>query len=219
MIRRPPTPWTVKRPPDGRDHGTEEGHMRTPRPRIGLPLVMVLVAILASAGVVYATTRRRDMTTQTFAVGHFNEINVKTSFEGTRSTSTRGDSDLYVMAKPGSTPRAIPTSTSSRTASRGRLVRLAFPPGPSLVIVKSGALTLYRADDPTCTPRVIGPDPVSWMTGAMSTSCATRGRCARQSSTSRRSCHAARLDGSTSPRLGTAPSSAGTARPWLTPVP
>ena len=28
-------------------------------------------------------------------------------------------------------------------------------PGPSLVVVKSGALTLYRADDPTCTPEVV----------------------------------------------------------------
>ena len=29
-------------------------------------------------------------------------------------------------------------------------------PGPSIVVVQSGALTLYRADDPTCTPRVFG---------------------------------------------------------------
>jgi len=28
-------------------------------------------------------------------------------------------------------------------------------PGPSLVIVKAGALMLYRADDPTCTPEVV----------------------------------------------------------------
>jgi quercetin dioxygenase-like cupin family protein len=28
-------------------------------------------------------------------------------------------------------------------------------PGPSLVIIKSGTLTFYRADDPTCTPRVV----------------------------------------------------------------
>ena len=27
-------------------------------------------------------------------------------------------------------------------------------PGPSLIIVKSGALTFYRANDPTCTPEV-----------------------------------------------------------------
>jgi quercetin dioxygenase-like cupin family protein len=27
-------------------------------------------------------------------------------------------------------------------------------PGPSLIIVKSGRLTFYRADDPTCTPEV-----------------------------------------------------------------
>ena len=38
--------------------------MRTPRPRIGLPLGMVLVAILASAGVVYATTGSRITTTR-----------------------------------------------------------------------------------------------------------------------------------------------------------
>jgi quercetin dioxygenase-like cupin family protein len=28
-------------------------------------------------------------------------------------------------------------------------------PGPSIVVVKSGALTLYRADDLSCTPHVI----------------------------------------------------------------
>jgi quercetin dioxygenase-like cupin family protein len=27
-------------------------------------------------------------------------------------------------------------------------------PGPSIVVVQSGALTLYRADDPDCTPQV-----------------------------------------------------------------
>ena len=27
-------------------------------------------------------------------------------------------------------------------------------PGPSIVVVQSGALTLYRADDPACIPRV-----------------------------------------------------------------
>jgi quercetin dioxygenase-like cupin family protein len=27
-------------------------------------------------------------------------------------------------------------------------------PGPSIVVVQSGALTLYRADDPACTPQV-----------------------------------------------------------------
>ena len=29
-------------------------------------------------------------------------------------------------------------------------------PGPSIVVVQSGALTLYRADDPACTPQVFG---------------------------------------------------------------
>jgi quercetin dioxygenase-like cupin family protein len=29
-------------------------------------------------------------------------------------------------------------------------------PGPSIVVVQSGELTLYRAADPTCTPRVVG---------------------------------------------------------------
>ena len=29
-------------------------------------------------------------------------------------------------------------------------------PGPSIVVVQSGALTLYRAADPTCTPQVFG---------------------------------------------------------------
>ena len=30
-------------------------------------------------------------------------------------------------------------------------------PGPSIVLVKSGTLTLYKGDDPSCTPEVVGP--------------------------------------------------------------
>jgi hypothetical protein len=34
-------------------------------------------------------------------------------------------------------------------------------PGPAVVIVKSGSLTLYDADDPTCTGATYGPEPGS----------------------------------------------------------
>ena len=89
--------------------------MRTPRPRIGLPLGMVLVAILASAGVVYATTGSGITTTQ-IVQGNFGDINVKTNFDGHKvDIDTKGDSDLYVV---------------SNVIAARRAHRLAHPSGP-----------------------------------------------------------------------------------------
>jgi quercetin dioxygenase-like cupin family protein len=114
--------------------------MRAPRPRIGIPLGMVLVAILASAGVAYATAPS-GVTSTTFAVGHFEEIDAKTvSGPWQARINAKGESDLYVL--------------ENRIAPGGSFGWHSHP-GPSLVVVKSGALTLYRADDPTCTPQVI----------------------------------------------------------------
>ena len=108
--------------------------MIAPRPRIGLPLVMVLVAILASAGVVYATTGS-GITTTMIVQGNFGDIDVKTNFDGHKvDIDTKGDSDLYVV---------------SNVLAPGGHTGWHTHPGPSLITVKSGTITAYEGDDPT----------------------------------------------------------------------
>ena len=118
--------------------------MRAPRQRIGLlPTVAVVVAFLAAAihsGLAFATAPS-GVTSTTFAIGHFDGIDAKTvSGPWQARIDAKGASDLYVL--------------ENRIAPGGSFGWHSHP-GPSLVIVKTGALTLYRADDPTCTPQVI----------------------------------------------------------------
>ena len=49
-------------------------------------------------------------------------------------------------------------------------------PGPSIVVVKSGTLTLYRGDDPTCTPTTVPGGSGSSTTAATSISSGTKAR-------------------------------------------
>ena len=113
--------------------------MRAPRPRIGLPLGMVLVGILASAGVVYGTAGA-GITTTMIVQGNFDDIKVKTNFDGHKvEIETEGDSDLYVV---------------SNVIAPGGHTGWHTHPGPSLITVKSGTITAYQGDDPTCSPTV-----------------------------------------------------------------
>lgn len=110
------------------------------RNRFMFALTAALVGVAAIAGIVLATPPS-GVTSTTFAVGQFGEIDAKTlSSSWQARIDTKGDSDLYVV--------------ENRIAVGGSFGWHSHP-GPSLVIVKSGALTLYRGDDPTCTPHVI----------------------------------------------------------------
>jgi len=103
--------------------------------------LLVVVAALATYGGTVLATAANGVTSTTFAVGHFGEIDAKTiSSKWQARIDTKGESDLYVL--------------ENRIAPRGTFGWHSHP-GPSLVIVKSGELTLYKADDPTCTPEVI----------------------------------------------------------------
>jgi quercetin dioxygenase-like cupin family protein len=113
--------------------------MYAARSRIGLPLVMVLVAIVASAGVVYATTGTGITTTQ-IVQGNFGDIDVKSTFDGHKvDIDTKGDSDVYVV---------------SNVIAPGGHTGWHTHPGPSLITVKSGTITAYDGDDPACSPTV-----------------------------------------------------------------
>ena len=81
------------------------------------------------------------VTSTVFAVGRFDEIDAKTlSNDWQARIDTKGVSDLHVL--------------ENRIAPGGSFGWHSHP-GPSLVIVKTGALTLYLAADPTCTGHVV----------------------------------------------------------------
>jgi hypothetical protein len=119
------------------------------RNRLMFALTAGLLGVIAMFGFVQATPIA-GVTSTLFAVGHFEEIDATTLTDvdpGTRTDlwqariRTKGSSDLYVLEN-----RIAPGGTFGWPSH----------PGPSLVIVKSGALTLYLAADPSCAPHVVG---------------------------------------------------------------
>ena len=110
------------------------------RTRLIVALGSALLAVSAIGGIALATAPT-GVTSTTFAIGHFDEIQAKTlSSSWQARISTKGLSDVYVLEN-----RIVPGGSFGWHSH----------PGPSLVVVKSGALTLYRGDDPTCTPAVV----------------------------------------------------------------
>jgi quercetin dioxygenase-like cupin family protein len=110
------------------------------RTRLIVALAAALLAIAAIGGIALATAPT-GVTSTIFAIGHFDEIQAKTISDSWQARiSTKGESDLYIL--------------ENRIAPGGSFGWHSHP-GPSLVIVKSGTLTLYRGDDPTCTPTVV----------------------------------------------------------------
>ena len=110
------------------------------RLKLTFAFLIALFAVLAYVGNVFATPPS-GVTSTVFAVGQFDEIDAMTlSSKWQVRIDTKGESDLYVL--------------ENRIAPRGTFGWHSHP-GPSLVIVKTGALTLYRGDDPDCTPKVV----------------------------------------------------------------
>ncbi len=113
--------------------------MRALRSRNPLLIGLLLVTSLATAGVVYGTAGS-GITTTMIVQGNFGDIKVKTNFDGHKvDIDTKGDSDLYVV---------------SNVIAPGGHTGWHTHPGPSLITVKSGTITAYRGDDPTCSPTV-----------------------------------------------------------------
>src|SRR5919201_6757173 len=83
------------------------------------------------------------ITSSVFAVGQCHDINaesVAVSGSWQALITTKGESDVWIL--------------ENRIAA-GASFGWHSHPGPSLVVVKTGALTLYRADDPNCKPQLI----------------------------------------------------------------
>jgi quercetin dioxygenase-like cupin family protein len=101
---------------------------------------LVGVAVLAIAATALATPGS-GVTSTVFAVGSFDDLDAKTITPGWQARiATKGATDVHVLEN-----RIAPGGTFGWHSH----------PGPSIVVVKSGALTLYSGDDPTCTPHVI----------------------------------------------------------------
>lgn len=99
------------------------------------------IAVLAIAATALATPGS-GVTSTVFAVGTFQELEAKTlSSDWQARISTKGATDVHILEN-----RIAPGGTFGWHSH----------PGPSIVVVKSGELTLYRGDDPTCTPQRYG---------------------------------------------------------------
>jgi quercetin dioxygenase-like cupin family protein len=97
------------------------------------------VVTLSFSGVVLATPAS-GVTSTNISVGNFAPLDVDTHVDAHKlSIKTKGDSDVYVV----SNVIAVGGQTGWHTH-----------PGPSLITVKSGTITAYSADDPTCTGQV-----------------------------------------------------------------
>jgi quercetin dioxygenase-like cupin family protein len=98
------------------------------------------LAVLVIAATALATPIV-GVTSTVFAVGAFDELHAKTLTPHWQARiDTKGATDVHVLEN-----RIAPGGTFGWHSH----------PGPSIVVVKSGALTLYHGDDPTCTPQVV----------------------------------------------------------------
>jgi quercetin dioxygenase-like cupin family protein len=99
----------------------------------GLAVLVIVATALATPGT--------GVTSTVFAVGTFDEIHAKTlSSKWQARIDTKGATDVHILEN-----RIVPGGTFGWHSH----------PGPSIVVVKTGALTLYRGDDPACTPHVV----------------------------------------------------------------
>lgn len=107
--------------------------------RLVFALSAALLAVAALGGIVLATSSVGVAST-TIAAGNLGEINlnIKTG-DWKLDLRTKGQTDVSVVEN-----RVAPGGTFGWHSH----------PGPSLIVVKAGTITFYRADDPTCSPQV-----------------------------------------------------------------
>jgi quercetin dioxygenase-like cupin family protein len=102
-----------------------------------LPVLITLALVVVAPAL---ATPQSGVTSAPIADGTFDELDVSTKTGRWKARiDTKGASHLYVVQNT-----VIPGGTFGWHSH----------PGPSLVIVVSGAATEYEEDDPTCTPHV-----------------------------------------------------------------
>jgi len=105
-------------------------------------LIAVVVALIGAWSVVgfAAATPPSGVTPATIATGNLDDVNfVVKNGPWMTQLRTKGPTDVAVV--------------ENRVAPGGSFGWHSHP-GPSIIIVKQGVITFYRADDPTCTPQV-----------------------------------------------------------------
>ena len=96
---------------------------------------------LAIGGLVLATGQS-GVTSTPIASGNLDALNLIVKTDAWKlDLRTKGQTDISVVEN-----RVVPGGTFGWHSH----------PGPSLIIVKAGTITFYRADDPTCSPQVYG---------------------------------------------------------------
>lgn len=109
------------------------------RTRFLVAIAVALLGVAAFAGLTLATLGV-GVTSTTIAAGDLAPVNLNTKTGDWKlALRTKGDSDVSVVEN-----RVTPGGTFGWHNHLG----------PSIVVVKSGALTFYRAEDPTCTGEV-----------------------------------------------------------------
>jgi quercetin dioxygenase-like cupin family protein len=117
---------------------------RSPLWRALLLIAPALVVIAALTATSARATPQCGVNTEILAAGHYPSgllnLMCKDPLRGwDLKTKVKGDSDVYV---------------SRHTFPVGAHTGWHTHPGPSLITVVAGALTVYEADNPTCTPTV-----------------------------------------------------------------
>ena len=107
------------------------------RNRLVPALAAALIGVVAFGGIVLATGSV-GLTAIPIAAGHLDSMNLNVKTDAWKmELRTKGQSDVFV--------------TENHIAPGGTFGWHSHP-GPSVVIVKSGVITFYEADDPTCSP-------------------------------------------------------------------
>jgi quercetin dioxygenase-like cupin family protein len=102
-------------------------------------LTAALLGAAAVAGIALATDAV-GVSSRTFATGSLAEVNLNVKTEDWKvQLRTKGMTDV---------------TTVENTVTPGGSFGWHSHPGPSIIIVKSGSMTFYHGDDPTCSPDV-----------------------------------------------------------------
>jgi hypothetical protein len=102
-------------------------------------LVTITIGAVMTSGIALATSGSGISTTN-ISVGLLGDIDIKAQADGYKvAVDTKGESDIYVV---------------SNVFAPGGHSGWHTHPGPSLITVKSGTITAYDGDDPSCTPQV-----------------------------------------------------------------
>ena len=104
--------------------------------RLTVAALVSMLSVTAVVGVALATSQA-DVTSTPIGSGTLDELNINVKTDPwTLHLRTKGQSTVAVVEN-----KVIPGGTFGWHSH----------PGPSLIVVKSGEITFYHGDDPTCT--------------------------------------------------------------------